>query len=119
MGVVARHRGGADVTLELYRQETALGARLSGDVEIGDAEFDAAFIVRTNDLSRIARALAPDTRRQLLEWLRDRALERLWILDGRLNIDCREIWRPADVDQARAMLTALSAVASGLEQSGR
>lgn len=106
----------ATLSLELHPQSSSLGAKLSGDVEIGDAEFDKWFIVRTTDLSTVTRALSADLRRQFVDWVRSGRLLRVYIKDGRLHAEGgRGLRRRPDVETAGTMLEAVARLARALE----
>lgn len=104
------------VTLELHGQTSSLGARLVGDVEIGDAEFDKWFIVRTNDTGRVAAALTPELRTQLIDWYRHGWVIRVWIMERLLKADVGEgLQQARHIECAGRILRALAQLADGLE----
>lgn len=103
-------------TFELYPQRSGLGARLVNDVEVGDPEFDRWFIVRTNDRDKVARALAPDIRRTLIDWQRGGWFERAWVRDDQLTyeVGCG-LDSAANVERVPAILDVLARIAMALE----
>lgn len=103
-------------TFELHPQQSALAARLVGDVEIGDVEFDKWFIVRTSEPSRVAQALPPEVRRQMLDWRQRGWLHRVWIKDGRLRFQGGSgIRTTTDVERVEQVLRVLDRLAGALE----
>jgi hypothetical protein len=107
---------GTTTTFELHPQQSALAARLVGDVELGDAEFDKWFILRTNDPSSVAKALPPDIRQQMIAWRRRGWLHRVWVKDGRLCFQGGSgIRTTSDVARVDDVLRALEHIATALE----
>lgn len=103
-------------TLELYGQTSTLGARLVNDVLLGDPEFDRWFIVRTNDIAAVKAALSPETRRQLINGLRNGRIARVWTKDRHLWIDGGHgLGKKAHVERAAEVLRTALVIAGGLE----
>jgi hypothetical protein len=104
---------------ELQHQPSEMEARVLGDVELGDPEFDAHFLIRTTDTDAARRALTPDVRAALVEWRRRGWLERLWIVGGEVNLQGRANFRQRDaIRQIDTYLRTVTAIADRLDDVG-
>jgi hypothetical protein len=105
----------SEVDLDLVGQTTALGARLAGDVEIGDPEFDRWFVVRTNDVRRVSLALTPDLRAAFVRWRRTGWFGDLKIREGELLFKGGfGLERRGTVQEAERVFEAVVRLAEGL-----
>lgn len=104
---------------ELQHQPSEMEARVLGDVELGDPDFDAHFLIRTTDTDAARRALAPEVRAALVEWRRRGWLERLWIVGGEVNLQGRANFRQRDaIRQIDTYLRTVTALADRLDDVG-
>jgi hypothetical protein len=104
---------------ELQHQPSEMEARVLGDVELGDPEFDSRFLIRTTDTEAARRALSPDVRAALVEWLRRGWLQRLWIVGGEVNLQGRANFRQREaVRQIDTYLRTITALADRLDDEG-
>jgi hypothetical protein len=104
---------------ELQHQPSEMEARVLGDVQLGDPDFDRRFLIRTTDTDAARRALTPDVRAALVEWLRRGWLHRLWIVGGEVNLQGRANFREREaVRQIDTYLRTNTALADRLDDEG-
>lgn len=102
----------ATTSLELLRQGSAFAPTFKGDVQTGDQEFDRAFMVRSDNGSRVQQVLTPDVRRQILDlqWLGE-----LRVTDGQLRcMGGVGFLRKTHVEEAMTVLHLMVRIADGL-----
>ncbi len=109
-----------DLSFELHPQTSALGARLVGDVLVGDADFDARVIVRSSEVALVATALSAERRRPLADWLASGSLLRVWVIDGILHADCGYgLTSKKRVLEVQEIMVSLIGLAAALENIPR